>query len=206
MEFLTPFYANPDKGKKLWEVCLKGKKKEGNKSIANPYQIIIAREILNWFNNSKMVGFFHLNSIKAEENFNFQVNLKKHNMYAKVYGRRLMELAVKDTVYEPVLTLFSSPVLLVFSPDTHVNALVKTAKKTPEVILMAGILEGKLLNRTKFLEYGNMDLTSAQVGLVSVLQSAGGNNLNRQLTHHQSTLVTRLEQISTSKSTCDNND
>lgn len=51
-----------------------------------------------------------------------------------------------------------------------------------------------------------MDLTSAQVGLVSVLQSAGGNNLNRQLTHHQSTLVTRLEQISTSKSTCDNND
>lgn len=140
MEFLTPFYANPDKGKKLWEVCLKGKKKEGNKSIANPYQIIIAREILNWFNNSKMVGFFHLNSIKAEENFNFQVNLKKHNMYAKVYGRRLMELAVKDTVYEPVLTLFSSPVLLVFSPDTHVNALVKTAKKTPEVILMGKIL------------------------------------------------------------------
>ncbi|XP_051158422.1 39S ribosomal protein L10, mitochondrial isoform X2 [Leptopilina boulardi] len=206
MELLTPIYANPNKGKKLWEVCISAQKKDVKKYVAHPYEMIIAREILNWFNNSKMIGIFHMNSIKAEDNFNFQVRLKKHNMYTKNYGYTLMKLALTDTIYEPVLKLFLTRSALVFSPDVNVQALVQTAKKTPELTLLAGILNDKLLHRNEFLEYGKMDLTSARVGLVSVLQNAGGNNLNRQLTHHQSTLVTRLEQISTAKSTCDNND
>lgn len=44
-----------------------------------------------------------------------------------------------------------------------------------------------------------MDLTTSRVHLVQVLQMAGGNNLNQQLTHHQSTLVARLKQIGTNE-------
>lgn len=51
-----------------------------------------------------------------------------------------------------------------------------------------------------------MDLTSSRVQLVQLLQNAGGNNLNRQLTHHQSTLVTRLKQISTDETTSGENE
>lgn len=40
-----------------------------------------------------------------------------------------------------------------------------------------------------------MDLTQARAGLVQTLQTGAGGNLCRQLTHHQSTLVTRLNQI-----------
>lgn len=53
-----------------------------------------------------------------------------------------------------------------------------------------------MLNKENFLRYGKMDLTTSQVHLVQVLQNAGGNNLNQQLTQHQSTLVARLKQIS----------
>lgn len=70
----------------------------------------------------------------------------------------------------------------------------------------AGILEGHVLNKQDFLKYGKMDLTSARVHLVQVLQDAGGNNLNRQLTHHQSTLVTRLKQIGTNETTSGENE
>lgn len=63
-----------------------------------------------------------------------------------------------------------------------------------------------MLNKKDFLKYGKIDLTSARVHLVQVLQSAGGNNLNQQLTHHQSTLVTRLKQIGTDKTTSDENE
>lgn len=44
---------------------------------------------------------------------------------------------------------------------------------------------------------GKLDLMTAQAGLVQVLRTAAGGNLNQQLTHHQSTLVTRLKQIGT---------
>lgn len=59
----------------------------------------------------------------------------------------------------------------------------------------AGILKGKLLNLNDFLKYGETDLISAQCGLVQTLQNATGNNLCRQLVHHQSTLYRRLKQI-----------
>lgn len=136
MKFLTPFYARPDAGKELWEVCLSGKKVAKKEFEANPYQIIIAREVLNWFNSSKMIGVFHKNTLREDDAFDFKVRLKRSNMYAKVYGNRLATMALKDTVYEPVLKLFSADVMLVFSPDTNVNELVKIAKKTPELILM----------------------------------------------------------------------
>ncbi|KAJ8683483.1 hypothetical protein QAD02_019275 [Eretmocerus hayati] len=82
-------------------------------------------------------------------------------------------------------------------PDTNTVKLAKILKKTPEVILLAGILNGKLLNRNEFLERGQLDLVTAQAGLVQILRTAAGGNLNKQLTHHQSTLVTRLKQIGT---------
>lgn len=66
-------------------------------------------------------------------------------------------------------------------------------------MISAGILDGKLLNQKEFLEYGKLDIKTAQAGLVQVLRTAAGGNLNRQLTHHQSTLVTRLKQIGTNE-------
>ena len=71
----------------------------------------------------------------------------------------------------------------------------------------AGILDGTLLSRNEFIEMGKLDLASAQASLVHVLRTAAGGNLNRQLTHHQSTLVTRLKQIGTKEDKpCDVNE
>lgn len=51
-----------------------------------------------------------------------------------------------------------------------------------------------------------MDLTTARVHLVQLLQNAGGNNLNQQLTHHQSILVDRLKQIGINETASDENE
>jgi hypothetical protein len=61
--------------------------------------------------------------------------------------------------------------------------------------VLAGIIHGKLLHYNDFLKIGSMDLVTAQAGLVEVLRLAAGQYLSQQLTHHQSTLITRLKQI-----------
>lgn len=61
--------------------------------------------------------------------------------------------------------------------------------------ILAGILDSTLLNVNDFLKYGEMDITEARGGLVQALQTGAGGNLCRQLTHHQSTFVSRLDQI-----------
>ena len=137
MKLITPFYENPDKGKALWEVCKNtDKKKVERKLKENPYQIILAREVRNWFNSSKMIAFFHKNSVTAEDDFDFKVNLKRNNMYGKFYGQAILRLALTDTVYAPALKLFGPPGYIVFSPDVNVTALNRAAKKTPQVTLI----------------------------------------------------------------------
>lgn len=197
MKFVEPFYFSEKRGKPLEELC--GKVRQGweRKKIVNPLQQIIAREALNWFNNSRMIAFFHMNPFPTEERFNFAVALKKHNMHSKFYGKNTISMAVQDTPYQAVLTLFSSQNLIVFGQDAKVQALLKIIRKRPELVLMAGVIDGKLLNKNEFVNYAKLgDLTAVRSGLVQVLQNAGGVNLNRQLSHHQSTLVSRLQQIS----------
>lgn len=70
-----------------------------------------------------------------------------------------------------------------------------------DFFFLGGVLEGQVLKYDDFLKFGEMDITTAQSNLVQVLQNAGGVNLTRQLTHHQSTLLTRLKQIGTNETT-----
>lgn len=64
-------------------------------------------------------------------------------------------------------------------------------------------MEGHVLKLKDFIRYGEMDITTAQSYLVQALRTAGGGNLNQQLTYHQSMLLTRLNQIGTIKTTPD---
>lgn len=194
-EFLSPFYENPKKDKTLSDLCTKTKKITKDKY--NPYHHVLAREVLNWFDSSKMIAFLHKNSITQEEVFELAVPLKRKNMYLKTYGSTILDLALKDTTYKAISLLYQSPFFIIFSPENNVINLLKILRKFSKVTLIAGILEGKLLNVNDFKYYGEMDLTTAQLSLVQVLQSAGGNNLNQQITHHQSALISRLQQIGT---------
>lgn len=197
-EFVTPFYDPPRPILPVHELCGniidKKKKLEAVESI-NPYQIIIGREVLNWFNNSKMIAFLHKNSIKSEDEFEFNVSLRRENMYLKYYGYKTMEAGLKGTKYENVLQLWGAPGNIVFCDKPKVDKLLKIIKKTPQMILMAGILDGVFLNVNDFKKYGSMDLTTAQAGLVQTLRTAGGGDLHSKLNQHQMTFVNRLDQI-----------
>jgi len=131
-----PFYPNPDKGKELKELCHNVNKVMKPKEIYNPYQRIIAREVRNWFDNSKMIAICHQNSMTAEEEFEFKVPLKKANMYYKRYSKKIMTLALEDSPYMATMPLYTSHFCLVFGSDASVVAFEKIVKKFPQIILM----------------------------------------------------------------------
>lgn len=136
-EFLTPYYPFPNEGKKLEELCnnVKLTEKKKNKEY-NPYQIIIAREVRNWFDNSKMIAICHQNSMTQENQFDLAVPLRKANMYYKRYSKIMMKLALADSPYEATMPLYSSHFSVVFGSDVNVAAFEKIIKKFPQVILL----------------------------------------------------------------------
>lgn len=197
-ELMTPFFANPNEGKTLAELCLNTQVDESETEFG-PYDKIIAREARNWFDSSKMVAIVHVNSISALDLFDVQVPLHRANMYYKYYSPHLIHHIIKNSPYENLAPLVSKMTAYVFSPEINVTALQSIIKKCRRMYTLGGVLEGQVLKYDEFLKYGALDITTAQSGLVQVLQNAGGVNLSRQLTHHQSTLVSRLKQIGTNE-------
>ncbi|XP_043794957.1 39S ribosomal protein L10, mitochondrial [Apis laboriosa] len=200
-ELLTPFFINPNKDKTLDQLCKNATKKiEHSLGI---YDTIIAREVRNWFDNSKMIAVLHVNSIMELDVFDIKVALFKENMHYKRYGSHIVHNAIKNSPYENLAPLISNFTAFVFSSEIKVPIVNKIIKKSKKMYILGGVLEGQVLKYDDFLKFGEMDITMAQSNLVQVLQNAGGVNLTRQLTHHQSTLLTRLKQIGTNETTSD---
>ncbi|XP_076284982.1 large ribosomal subunit protein uL10m-like [Lasioglossum baleicum] len=198
-ELLTPFFQNPRPNKTIESLCAKAIAPQT--FALGPYEKILAREARNWFDKSRMVACVHANSISMLDLFEVQVPLRRANMYYKGYSPKLIRAALEGTSYEDKLApLICLQTKYIFCPEINVVALEKILKRCPQICTIGGILEGEVLSYHDFLKYGKMDIATAQLGLVQVLQNAGGVHLNQQLTHHQTTLVSRLKQIGTNGS------
>lgn len=163
----------------------------------NPYEEILAREIRNWFDHSKMVGIVHVNSINGEDSFKAQVAFHKSGMYFKKYGSSLLTRAIKDTNYECLLPLndnksFSTG--FIFSTEhNNVNLMLKILKKVPQMHLLCGITEGQLLSKKEFENFAKMpDIQVIRSQFTNVLNLAG-SQLVQNLQSHQANLVNILE-------------
>lgn len=170
----------------------------------NPYNLIIAREVRNWFDHSKMICIFHLNPIHSEDFFNVQVAFHKQGMKLKVYGKRIMNLAIGGSKYEAILPLFDTKYCIVFSPEIKVSPVLKILKKAPQLILLAGIAHDRYLSKNEFASLATMpDLQGQRAQFAAVLDSIGGQLVNN-LQMHQTQLCSLLDLYAKGQSSEEN--
>ncbi|XP_011188754.1 39S ribosomal protein L10, mitochondrial [Zeugodacus cucurbitae] len=168
-------------------------RRQRDADIENPYIAVIAREVSNWLEHSHMVGFYHLNSIKDDELFSVRVQLHKQNMHLKSYGKKIVQKAVEGTRFEAILPLFESNNCVVFSTQQQVPQLLRITRRVPQMLLLAGIVDERLLSRNEFMEYAKLPgLQAAQGQLVQTLNMAAGNVV-QQLETHQKNFVNVLD-------------
>ncbi|EDW03972.1 39S ribosomal protein L10, mitochondrial [Drosophila grimshawi] len=185
-----PKYPEPPKAL----TCFQSRAQRTAAQLENPYNAIIAREVRNWLDHSRLVAIFHLNSITADEIFRVRVQLHKQNMHLKSYGRKIIAQAVTGTQYEAIMPLFHSNHCIVFSPDQQrVGALLRLTRKVPQMVLLGGIVENTLLSRNELINFAQLPgLQSAQAQLVQTLNMAAGTVV-QQLQAHQCNLVKVLD-------------
>lgn len=185
-----PKYPQPPKA----TTCFQSRAQRTATEVENPYNAIIAREVRNWLDHSRLVAIFHLNSISADEIFRVRVELHKQNLHLKSYGRKIIGQAVSGTAYENILPLFHSNHCIVFSPDEQrVGALIRITRRVPQMVLLGGIVENKLLSRNELVAFSQMpSLQVAQAQLVQTLNQAAGTVV-QQLQAHQVNLVKVLD-------------
>ncbi|XP_053695949.1 39S ribosomal protein L10, mitochondrial isoform X2 [Sabethes cyaneus] len=189
LELVKPIYKEPEFNAPCFDT-----KKEKLAVVENTYEKIIAREVRNWLDQSSIVAFIHLNSIKQEDFFKAQVALHRYQMSVKVYGKSIIRQAVENTKYEAIQPLFLTKTALVFGPDeTKVKQLLNVLKKTPQFVLVAGIINGQFLSKNEFVNFASLpDLTTARAQLAAILSSTGAQIVS-DLEGHQNQLVNVLE-------------
>lgn len=166
-------------------------------AVDNPYETILAREIKNWFDHSKMIGVVHINSINGEDFFKARVAFHKNGMQLKKYGNSLLLKAIKDTKYDCLLTLnmnkFFSTGYIFCTEHNKITTMLNVIKKIPQMTLLCGVAEGRLLSKNEFVDYGNMpDIQIIRSQFANVLHLAG-NTIVQNLQSHQSNLVNILD-------------
>ncbi|XP_067624731.1 large ribosomal subunit protein uL10m [Eurosta solidaginis] len=188
---LVQKYAEEKKQKDPTKNCFVPRKR--NVDAENPYALVIAREVRNWLQHSRMVGLYHLNSIKEDDLFPIRVQLHKKNMHFKAYGKQIMKTAVEGTQFEAILPLFENRTCIVFSTEQHVGQLLRITRRCPQMILLAGIVDERLLSRNEFMAYAQLPgLQAAQGELVQTLNMAA-SNVVQQLETHQKNFVNVLD-------------
>ncbi|XP_049534585.1 39S ribosomal protein L10, mitochondrial [Anopheles darlingi] len=190
LEVVKPYYKKPS----FNAPCVEAQLTQETRKVENPYEAIVAREARNWFEQSRLVAFLHVNSIRQEDMFKVQVALHRHQVTVKVYGKSIMQKAVQGTKFEPILPLFEAKTALVFGPEERkINQLLSVLKKAPQLVLLAGIVEGRLLSKQELVAYASMpDLTTVRAQFAAVLESAGGKIVS-DLQCHQQQLVNLLD-------------
>lgn len=136
IELTKPYFPSRYFNKPKIEFCTNLKPKLLDEDIENPYQKILAKECLNWFNHSKVIALFHLNPIPSNDRFNAYVAFKKQNMHLKVYGKKTLKMALDGTKYEPFTQHYVSHNIILFNPEPTVKPMLKILKKRPQLVLL----------------------------------------------------------------------
>jgi len=190
-----PKYPWPKPSDMTWsERCPKPISKASKQIENNPYENILAKELRELFEQSAMVAIFHKNPVKGEIDFKTRKTFKMAGMDQVVYGKSTLKLALAETNYAVVWDLFQSHSSIVFSSTSQVPKLLKIIKKMPHLILLASIVDGKLLSKNQTVEYGNLvNIDNARAALIGVIQQVN-NRCLQTIGQTQLTMVRYLEQ------------
>lgn len=189
----TPIYEKTriiDDCRLKQESKLLGPKKERE---VHPYLAILAKELREFFETSNMTLICHRNSINSFDYFNFRVALHKNDIQCKVYGKAIVNEAIKTTKYRAILPLFESSNCIIFASEPKIAETLKILRKNPRIILLGGILEDRIMSKNELVNYSKLpDLQIVRAQFAATLQTAGGQILNN-LQAHQSNLCYLLD-------------
>lgn len=170
--------------------------------VDNPYERIIAKEVSNWFAHSQLVAVYHINSISSEDLFKARVQFFKQNMHLKAYSKHIMKRALADSQYANLLPLFDAKNCVVFAPEQKLAQLLRISKRIPQMVLLAGVVEQRLMSRNQLQEFAALpSLDVARAQLVGVMQQAAGNQIVQHLQAHQTQLCAALDAYASSGET-----
>lgn len=163
------------------------------KNNPNQFELILARELRQEFDENEMVLICHMNSQKAYDLFQFKVALHQFGVRVKIHGPRVRRAVLEGHKYENLLKLMDVSHCMLFGHPSSIGDVLKVLKKTRQMILLAGAMSDRILSKDQLVEYSKLpDLQVVRAQFAATLTTAGGQIVN-YLQAHQSNLCYLLD-------------
>ena len=101
------------------------------------------------FDNAASVVIVHCIGLTVEESTNLRTKMRNENCNFKVTKNRIARIALKDTKYQHMESMFKGPTAIGSSSDPVMAAkiLVDYAKENEKLVIIGGGLEDKALSK-----------------------------------------------------------
>jgi len=101
------------------------------------------------FDNAASVVIVHCIGLTVEESTNLRTKMRNENCNFKVTKNRIARIALKDTKYQHMDSMFKGPTAIGSSSDPVMAAkiLVDYAKENEKLVIIGGGLEDKALSK-----------------------------------------------------------
>ena len=101
------------------------------------------------FDNAASVVIVHCIGLTVEESTNLRTKMRNENCNFKVTKNRIARIALKDTKYQHMDSMFKGPTAIGSSSDPVMAAkiLVEYAKENEKLVIIGGGLEDKALSK-----------------------------------------------------------
>jgi len=199
-----PSWAQQNRLEDVWRDCEHAEKEAERRDWQdniNQLEKFYVREMVDLFETSKMVAFFHSNPTKKQNIRTAWQNGRRFGMELKEYHYRVGKAGLKGTPWENCLHFwFKFPgemnmQQILFSPTLAPDKLLKYERKVPEFILLGCVVENRILSKKQVQELVKLpNLEQSRGELVSILNFHQQQTLS-YLQSNQQQLSTNLSQL-----------
>jgi ribosomal protein L10 len=188
----------------MWKNCeyvAKVKEKKEWDLQLNQLDKFDVKEMMEQFENSQVIGFFHSNPIEKFKRHQAWQNARRAGMELTHYHYRIGVAGLTGTKWENCLHFwfkFQGDMNLqpiVFSPDLNAEKLLKYERKVPEFTLLGAVVGNRILSKKQLQDLKHLpSLEQSRGELVSLLGYHQQRTL-QLLQSNQQQLSTNLSQL-----------
>lgn len=204
LEISKPVWVEEQTSQNIWRNCQHALKEEERREYddhINELEKFYVSEMVEHFEKSKMIAFFHANPMKRN---NFRIawqNGRRVGMELKDYHYRVGKAGLLGTRWENCLHFWfqfpgemnMQPIL--FSPNLDPEKILKYERKVPEFVLLGCVVENRILSKKELQEMVKLpSLEQSRGELVSLLGYHQQQTV-QLLQSNQQQLSTNLSQI-----------
>ncbi|KAH0626790.1 hypothetical protein JD844_001998 [Phrynosoma platyrhinos] len=190
-EYIPPKPAIP-------EECIKPHAKPMQEE--NGYTRLLRRQVEQTFLENKMIAVCQYNYVPGNDMILMRHRLRKYNIHVKFFPNEIVRPFLLDSKFKNLLPLFVDRNLLMVSPETRAQEMLRVLKRMPQINLLGVYVDNAILSQQGFTNYAKLpSMVTAQgevVGSLSVMTSQTSILLQRGPVHLTSLLDQYVKQQS----------